>query len=98
MEHVILDRIAPRVKDDPVDGVLRKWIQVGRTHLVRFDQSQIQLDVRQQRRIACENREGLAVGRPCGAHGAQFFGETDGSGPLHEGQFDLPVGLRIGRE
>ena len=85
-----------RVEHDAIDGVLRERTQVGRADLVGFHQPQVELDVRRERRIAGQNGEGLAVGRPGHPHRAEFFGQTDGFGPLHEGLFDPSIGLGIG--
>ena len=71
-QDVVLDRVAVGVEDDAVDGVAGEWIQIGRGHLVGFDQPQVELDVGGQTRVAGQDGEGLAVRAPgpsasCGA-------------------------------
>ena len=95
-QNVVLNRVGGIVEDDSVDGFPSGSIGCeGSGHLIRFDQPQVELDVRRQSFIVDEDGKCLSVS--CARHPqrTELLSQATGFGPSHELRLDPSIGFGI---
>ncbi|GIW78786.1 MAG: hypothetical protein KatS3mg105_0593 [Gemmatales bacterium] len=97
-EHVILDRIAGRIKDDsidPIEPLRRLEERVRRCQSVRFKRLDVEFDAGRQSVVCDQQGQTLAVAGFRQFERAQFFRQPHSFRPFPEGRLDLPAGLGV---